>query len=133
VSLLDNVKLLSGGTLAFVGDAVFELLVRQKLAENNQPLGELHKKSVEYINANAQKEAFDLIKDKLSEEELTAFKHGRNIHTNNVPKNSTPANYHTATGLEALFGFLYLSGKEERLKELFGIIWENGARDISEK
>jgi ribonuclease-3 family protein len=133
VSLLDNVKLLSGGTLSFVGDAVFGLLVRQKLAETNRPLGELHKKSVEYVNANAQAASFELIKDMLSEDELTAFKHGRNIHTNNVPKSSTVANYHTATGLEALFGFLYLSGKEQRAKELFGIIWENGMADNCEK
>ena len=91
---MNNVKLLSAGTLAFVGDAVFGLMARRKLAETNRPLGELHKLSVEYVNANAQAEAFGLIKDILSEEELTAFKHGRNLHTNNVPKNSTSANYH---------------------------------------
>ena len=122
---LDKVKLLSGSTLAFVGDAVFGLLVREKLAEVNRPLGEMHKLSVEYVNANSQAAAFEAIKEMLSEDEITAFKHGRNLHTNNVPKNSTSANYHTATGLEALFGFLHLSGDEKRINELFGVIWEN--------
>ncbi len=122
---MDSVKSLSAGTLAFVGDAVFGLMVREKLAETNRPLGELHKKSVEYVNANAQAEAFEIIREQLSEEEITAFKHGRNLHTNNTPKNSTLAQYHTATGLEALFGYLYLSGKKERAKELFEKIWES--------
>ena len=121
---MENVKLLSAGTLAFVGDAVFGLMVREKLAETNRPLGELHKKSVEYVNANAQAEAFEIIKDILDEEEIAAFKHGRNLHTNNVPKNSSLAQYHTATGLEALFGYLHLCGKSERLNQLFSKIWE---------
>ena len=122
---MDDVKSLSAGTLAFVGDAVFGLMVREKLAETNRPSGELHKKSVEYVNANAQAEGFEVIKDDLSEEEMTAFKHGRNLHTNNVPKSSTLAQYHAATGLEALFGYLHLSGRKERAKELFAKIWES--------
>ncbi len=121
---MDNVKLLSGGNLAFVGDAVYGLLVREKISQISRPLGELHSISVEYVNANAQAEAFEIIKEELTEEETTAFKHGRNLHTNNVPKNSSVGAYHTATGLEALFGFLYLSGKTERMYELFDLIWE---------
>ena len=127
--MMERVKELSAGTLAFVGDAVFGLLVREKLAETNRPSGELHKKSVEYVNANAQAEGFEVIKDMLSEEELAAFKHGRNLHTNNVPKNSSLAQYHTATGLEALFGYLHLSKREERLKELFERIWHSKAEN----
>ncbi|MBQ4154010.1 MAG: ribonuclease III [Clostridia bacterium] len=126
---MERVKELSAGTLAFVGDAVFGLMVREKLAETNRPSGELHKKSVEYVNANAQAEGFEVIKDMLNEEELTAFKHGRNLHTNNVPKNSSLAQYHAATGLEALFGYLHLSKKEERLKQLFEKIWLSKAED----
>lgn len=121
---MNNVKLLSGGNLAFVGDAVYGLLVREKISQISRPLGELHSISVGYVNANAQAEAFEVVKEKLTEEEMTAFKHGRNLHTNNVPKNSSVGAYHTATGLEALFGFLYLSGKTERMYELFGLIWE---------
>ena len=123
--MMDSVKSLSAGTLAFVGDAVFGLMVREKLAETNRPLGELHKKSVEYVNANAQAEAFEIIREQLSEEEITAFKHGRNIHTNNTPKNSTLAQYHTATGLEALFGYLYLKGENERINALFSHAYED--------
>ena len=121
---MSNVKELSGGVLAFVGDAVYGLMVRQRLAEINRPIGDLHRLSVEYVNANAQAEAFKIIEPLLTEEELTQFKHGRNLHTNHVPKNSSQAQYHTATGVESLFGFLHLSGKKERLEELFNIFWE---------
>lgn len=121
---MSNVKELSAGTLAFVGDAVYGVMVRERLAEVNRPIGELHRLSVEYVNANAQAKAFKVIEPLLSEEELAQFKHGRNLHTSHTPKNSSVAQYHTATGVESLFGFLHLSGKKERLEELFNIIWE---------
>lgn len=122
---MSNVKELSGGVLAFVGDAVYGLMVRERLAQINRPIGELHRLSVEYVNANAQAEAFKIIEPLLTEEELTQFKHGRNLHTNHVPKNSSQAQYHAATGVESLFGFLHLSGRKERLEELFNIIWQS--------
>lgn len=122
---MSNVKELSAGTLAFVGDAVYGLMVRHRLAEVNRPIGELHRLSVKYVNANAQAEAFKTIEPFLSEEEMAQFKHGRNLHTNHVPKQSTQAQYHAATGIEALFGYLHLSGKHDRLNELFNIIWNN--------
>lgn len=122
---MSTVKELSAGTLAFVGDAVYGLLVRQKLAEINRPIGELHRLSVAYVNANAQAEAFRVIEPYLTEAELTQYKHGRNLHTNHVPKQSTQAQYHAATGVEALFGYLQLSGQSERLRELFDLIWES--------
>ncbi len=121
---MSNVKELSGGVLAFVGDAVYGLMVRQRLAQINRPIGELHRLSVEYVNANAQAEAFKIIEPLLTEEELTQYKHGRNLHTNHVPKNSSQAQYHAATGVESLFGYLHLSGRKERLEELFNIIWQ---------
>lgn len=121
---MDNVNELSAGTLAFVGDAVYGLLVRRRLAEINRPIGELHRLSVTYVNANSQAEAFKVIEPMLTEKELMQYKHGRNLHTNNVPKQSTVAQYHSATGLECLFGYLYLSGQTERIKELFNLIWE---------
>ncbi len=120
-----KVNELSAGTLAFVGDAVYGLLVRQKLAEVNRPIGELHRLSVTYVNANAQAEAFAVIEPLLTDAELAQYKHGRNLHTNHVPKQSTQAQYHTATGLEALFGYLHLSGQAERMVELFDHIWQN--------
>lgn len=122
---MDNPNLLSPSVLAFVGDAVYGLYVRTYLAEVNRPSGELHSLSVKLVNATAQAKAFRLIEAELSEKELSVFKRGRNFHTGNTPKNSTGGEYHTATGLETLFGFLYLSGENVRAKELFDIIWNN--------
>ena len=122
---MDNPNLLSPSVLAFVGDAVYGLYVRTYLAEVNRPSGELHKLSVKLVNATAQAQAFHLIEPSLSEKELSVFKRGRNFRTGNTPKNSTGGEYHTATGLETLFGFLYLSGENNRAKELFDIIWNN--------
>lgn len=122
---MDNVKMLSPSVLAFVGDAVYGLCVRQRLAEINRPSGELHKLSVDWVNASAQARAYKIIEPYLTEDEITVFKRGRNFHTGNTPKSSTGGEYHTATGLETLFGFLHLSGKGERASELFQIIWEN--------
>lgn len=122
---MENPNLLSPSVLAFVGDAVYGLYVRTYLSEVNRPSGELHKLSVKLVNATAQAEAFKLIEPNLSEKEISVFKRGRNSHTGNTPKNSTGGEYHTATGLEVLFGFLYLSNQNERAKELFNIIWQN--------
>ena len=122
---MENPNLLSPSVLAFVGDAVYGLYVRTYLAEVNRPSGELHKLSVKLVNATAQAEAFRLIEPMLSEKELLVFKRGRNFHTGNTPKNSTGGEYHLATGLETLFGFLYLSGENERAKQLFDVIWKN--------
>ena len=120
---MENPNLLSPSVLAFVGDAVYGLFVRTYLSEINRPSGELHKLSVKLVNATAQAEAFRLIEPILTEKELSVFKRGRNFRTGNTPKNSTGGEYHTATGLETLFGFLYLSGENDRTKELFNIIW----------
>ena len=122
---MENPNLLSPSVLAFVGDAVYGLYVRTKLSEVNRPSGELHKLSVKFVNATAQSEAFRLIEPMLTEKELSIFKRGRNFHTGNTPKNSTGNEYHLATGLETLFGFLYLSNQNDRAKELFNIIWQN--------
>ena len=127
---MQNVNELSAGTLAFVGDAVYGLLVRQRLAKINRPSGELHRLSVTFVNANSQAEAFKIIEPILTEKELSHYKHGRNLHTNNVPKQSTVAQYHSATGLEALFGYLHLSGQFERINELFELIWQSASNNL---
>lgn len=119
----ENPNLLSPSVLAFVGDAVYGLYTRRRLAEVNRPSGELHRLSVKLVNANAQAKAFELISPELTEKELSVFKRGRNFHTSTTPKNSTGREYHTATGLECLFGFLYLSGEYDRADSLFEIIW----------
>ena len=122
---MDNTGLLSPSVLCFVGDAVYGLYVRTSLASENRQSGDLHRLSVKLVNATAQANAYKLIEPLLSEEEIGIFKRGRNFHTSSHPKNSTNGEYHAATGLECLFGFLYLSGRSERANELFNIIWEN--------
>ena len=110
-----NPATLSPLTLAFVGDGVYGLMVREHLAcEANRPVGTLHKASVDLVRAEAQAAAVERLLPLLTEEEEAVFRRGRNAHTTrNSPE------YHRATGLEALFGYLYLSGRPERMRELF--------------
>ena len=119
-----NADLLNPSVLSFVGDGVYTLLVREKLATVNRRSGDLHALSVEFVKASAQAKAFSVINEKLTEHEIAIFKRGRNFHTNNTPKNSTKEEYHTATGLECLFGYLHLNGDTGRVAELFNAIWE---------
>lgn len=127
---MDNPKLLSPSVLAFVGDAVYGLCVRTKLSEVNRPSGELHRLSVKLVNAAAQARAFELISEMLSEDEMSIFKRGRNFHTNSKPQSASGGQYHTATGIESLFGYLYLKGEKNRADELFGVIWDNFSSEI---
>ena len=116
-------KQLSPLNLAFVGDCVYEILVREALVcKANRPVNELHRESVKYVSAKAQTEAYAKIKDILTEEETAQFKRGRNAKVGHSPKSATDAQYHTATGVEALFGYLHLSDRAERIKHLFSII-----------
>ncbi len=115
--------MLSPSVLAFVGDGVYGLCVRSRLALVNRPSGELHRLSVEYVKATAQAKAYKYIEEYLTEEEIGIFKRGRNFHTGGTPKSASSGEYHTATGLEALFGYLYLDGRQDRLNTLFDIIW----------
>ncbi len=124
-----NPQQLNPATLAFMGDGVYTLLVRERLSAVSRPSGELHSLSVKLVNATAQAKSFKLIEPMLTEQETAIFKRGRNAHTNTTPKNSTNGEYHTATGLETLFGFLYLGGQVERMQELFSVIWN----DFSDK
>lgn len=118
-------KQLSPLNLAFVGDCVYEMLVRETLVCNaNRPVNDLHRESVKFVSAKAQTQAYEKIKDFLTEDETAQFKRGRNAKVGHLPKSATDAEYHTATGVEALFGYLYLSGQLDRIKELFKIINE---------
>ena len=118
-------KQLSPLVMAFIGDAVYGLLVPQRLVlKANQPVSALHKKSVHYVNASAQARGAGAIFPLLTEEEQTIYKRGRNAEVNSVPKNANVADYHKATGLEALFGFLYFSNNHERIAYLFDLIWD---------
>ena len=114
---------MSTGALAFMGDAVFGLLVREALCRSSRlPAGKLHRKSVDLVRCEGQAAAAERLAPLLTERERDIFMRGRNAHTSNVPRNARPTDYHAATGLEALFGYLYLSGEDERLRELFSHI-----------
>ncbi|CDZ23734.1 hypothetical protein CCDG5_0603 [[Clostridium] cellulosi] len=118
-----NAESLSPITLAFMGDAVYETLVRDYLiTELKLPAAKLHQACVSFVNATAQAEAVKLLMPHLSQEELTILRRGRNANTAHVPKNATPADYHYATGLEALFGYLFLKRKTDRIYEIFNFI-----------
>ncbi len=109
-------------TLAFLGDAVYSLMVRSMLTvKSNKPTGKLHKDSIKYVNASFQAEMIKNIIDELTENELSVFKRGRNAHSSHSPKNQSEADYRYATGFETLFGYLYLSGQKERLNEIFNL------------
>lgn len=106
--------------LAYIGDSVFEILVRTMVVSmGNAPVNKLHKRSRSYVNAKAQSEMYYKICDFLTEEESAVFKRGRNAKSFTVPKNAELIDYKHATGLEALFGFLYLKSDFERIIELF--------------
>ena len=120
-----NPKQLSPLNLAFIGDCVYEMLVRESLvADANRPVNDLHKESVKFVSAKAQAEAYEKIKDCLTEEETAVFKRGRNAKVGHNPKSASQGEYHIATGVEALFGYLYLTENAKRIKELFAIILE---------
>ena len=107
-------------TLAFLGDAVYSLLVRQMLSfEENKPTGKLHKQSIKYVNAAFQAQMIRELLPLLNENEEAVFKRGRNAHSAHSPKNQDAADYRYATGLEALYGYLYLCGETARINELF--------------
>ena len=111
--------------LAHVGDAVFELMVRANLSKSGvRKVKELHKNTVSSVSASAQEAAASKILPSLTEEEHDVFLRGRNAKVNTLPKHVSPETYHTATAFEALFGYLYLLGRYERLNELFGMIIE---------
>ena len=112
--------------LAHCGDAVFELLVRSFLCTaGKEAIGNLHRATVERVCAPAQARRADRMLPLLSEQELTYYKRGRNAHVHQIPKNATYAQYARATGLECLFGALYLSGQLDRLNELFILTMED--------
>ena len=107
-------------TLAFLGDAVYSLLVRNMLSlQENKPTGKLHKESVKYVNAAFQSKMIKELLPVLTENETAVFKRGRNSHSAHAPKNQDAGDYRYATGLETLYGYLYLCGNSQRIKELF--------------
>jgi ribonuclease-3 family protein len=120
---------LNGTTLAFIGDAVFSLQIREYLVElGNQKPNTLQKLSVQYVSAKAQDKFLKMFLDNniLREEEQLIVKRGRNSKTQTIAKNADVITYRNSTGFEALWGYLYLSKQEERLNELLDMILKKG-------
>lgn len=124
---MDRDSLLSLSTLglAHLGDGVYEVMVRSWLAlHGGAKAKDLHRAAIKYVAAPAQAERFGRIQPLLSQEEADVFRRGRNTAPHSVPKAASRAQYQTATGLEALFGWLYLQGRTQRLNELFDALME---------
>lgn len=119
---INNISMLG---LAHIGDGVYELLTRTMLcSDGNKKVTELHKKSVAIVNAPAQAAAMERLLPHLTADELAIYKRGRNAKVNSVPQKADIGQYHAATGLEALFGWLYLQGKTERINDLYSVCVE---------
>ena len=119
-----EVRSMGSLALAHVGDAVFELLVRLHLSAGGGKNGSLHTAAVAMVNAGAQARDMEKLLPLLTEEEAEVFRRGRNVKVNSAPKHARLGDYHAATGLEALFGWLYLLGRRERISALFAAILE---------
>ena len=113
-------KLLSPLVLAYIGDAVYEVYVRNRIIHEHpdMPAYKLHKEAIKYVKAHGQSEAIAVLESELLQEELSVYKRGRNAKSPTVPKNADVAEYRRATGFEALIGYLYELGREERLLAL---------------
>ena len=113
-------KTLSGGALAYIGDAVFELQVRKRLIDEGQTQsGKMNKEALSYVTATSQSGAVERILPHLSAEEEEVYRRGRNANGISAPKSAAMSEYRRATGLEALFGWLYLHEYDKRIEELF--------------
>lgn len=130
ISLLDHIKktfdcgeidirTYSPLSLAFMGDCVFEIIIRTIVVERgNRQAGGLHKSKTMVVNAKVQAKMIEALMDELTEDEKAVYKRGRNAKPHTVAKNASVNEYRKSTGLEALYGYLYLQGKEDRLMEL---------------
>ncbi len=120
-----EIKQLSPLGLAYIGDGIYELMTRTRMIKRgNMPVNKLHRLTVSVVCAASQSASMELLLNRLSEEEEAVYRRGRNAHSGHVPKNADLQAYRRATGLEALFGYLYLCGEMVRLHELYEIIWQ---------
>lgn len=120
-----QVDAISNLGLAHMGDCVFEILCRGYLcAKGEKTVDRLHRDTINMVKATSQAKFADKLRPLLSEEELAYYRRGKNSHVHAVPKSATPAEYAKATGVECLFGALWLMGRTERLNELFHIVMD---------
>lgn len=114
-----DVRAYSPLALAYIGDAVYDLIIRTVVVEQaNRPAGELHRITVRYVSAEAQSRIVDALIESFTEEELSVYRRGHNSKPHTMAKNASPADYLKATGFEAVLGYLYLQDKMERVLEL---------------
>ncbi len=124
MAYVTDYKNMNGIALAYIGDCVIELEVRNLLLSKKiYDSATLNKNALSFVKAGAQSAAFEKIEPILTEEELFYYKRGRNTHTAKTPKSASALEYRRATGFESLFGYLYLSGQSERIKELFSLAY----------
>ena len=110
-------------SLAFLGDSVYDTLVREHLLRKaNMPVAKLHSAKIKLVCAEFQSAAYDVVADMLDEHELAVLKRGRNATGNTVPKHAEAVQYRRATAIESLFGYLFLIGKNERITQIFDVI-----------
>jgi len=126
-----DVRAYSPLTLAYIGDAVYDLIIRTVVVERaNRAANELHKRTTKYVKAEAQADMIEALMEHLTEEELAVYKRGRNAKSYTMAKNATMADYRKATGMEALIGYLYLQNKMDRVLELVHLGIEKTGRTI---
>ena len=122
----DKLNTYSSASLAYLGDCAIELCVREYLVKEKglSSSAKLNKEALRFVKASSQAEAMKNILDVLTEEETNVFHRGRNMGHSNTPKSATVAEYRSATGMEALFGWLWLAKRQERINELFRIAYK---------
>ena len=117
-------------SLAFLGDSVYDTLVREYLLRKaNMPVAKLHSAKIRLVCAEFQSDAYDVLSENLTEHELSVLKRGRNATGNTVPKHANAAQYRRATAIECLFGYLYITGQNERISQLFEVMIPEGAAE----
>lgn len=126
-------KSMSPVALAFLGDGVYELMVRERLVQNGAlPAGKLHLLAVRRVKATAQAAAYGAVSAACNPQELDILRRGRNVSLSRMPRSCTPEEYHKATAIEALFGYLYLCGDTRRLHTLFDLMEETSGHGESQ-
>ena len=131
-ALPEEARRVGATALAFLGDAAYELMVRSRvLSKNGGRVQALHEDTVGFVNAAFQAKAAMRLQPEFTEAEAAVFQRGRNATPGHVPRNQSVADYHMATALEAVFGYLYLTGQTDRMRALFARITEE--EDANEK
>ena len=125
---MDEKVKLSTANLAYMGDAVFEIHVRKMLLAKNRPIDVVNRMARNYVSAKAQAAMYHRLEPHLDEYELSVMKRGRNLHSNSKAKNADTIAYRHATGLETLFGYLFVNEHHKRIEEIFKICIEIGEK-----